>query len=257
MRGRWPESEAALRRSIELARSFDGAFPAIVGGQRLALIETAQGRYAEAHRRIHELLAASLASTNPMVRVHTPARLLATAARNRFEAGDLDAATDYLAQGFAEQAASAARNTLARLTRQSSDCPTCDVMLYPTAVPIYLAADDLPRAELATRKAEQTALLFRSPAWRATARVCHGLLAAARQEWPAAARSFEAALRTFEALGQPYDIARTAEALADVADASGTGAGLAWRRRAADIYQQLGSPRGREAAGKGRGSAPA
>lgn len=187
-----------------------------------------------------------------MVRGHSPGRLLATAIRNRFEAGDLDAATDYLAQCFAEQ-------TL------TGECPTCDVTLYPVAVPVYLALGDLDQAERASRKAQETALLFRSQAWSAAARSCHGLVAGARHEWAAATESLGDALRTFEALGQPYDVARTLEALADVADAGApadAGQASALRARAAELYARLGSPRAAqlgaaptgEVAGKRQGS---
>jgi tetratricopeptide (TPR) repeat protein len=146
--------------------------------------------------------------------------------------GDLDRATEYLAEGFAEQA-------------RAADCPTCDVMLYPEAVSVYLALGDLVKAEHAYRKAEQTALLFASSAWTASARYCQGALFAARGERAAAAQSFKAALQAFETLGQPYDIARSLEALAAVV---GTGeqresSTAELRRRAAEIYMQLGSPR--------------
>jgi hypothetical protein len=199
--------------------------------QRLALLETALGRSEVAHQRLRDVLPIARSSTNPMVRQHTPARLLATAIRNRYEADDLGAATEYLAQGFAEQ-------------ELLGECPTCDVMLYPAAVPVYLALGDVRRAESASHKAEETALLFRSRAWTAAALSCRGLLAAARKDWHAAAESFAAALRMFETLDQPYDIARTLDALADATDALTRQADSdALRRRAADLYAHLGAPR--------------
>jgi tetratricopeptide (TPR) repeat protein len=234
LRGHWSESEIALRRSIELARSFDGSFAEILGIQRLALLETGMGRLQVAHERIRDVLPIARASTNPMVRGHTPGRLLATAISNRFEAGDLDAATQYLAQCFAEQAL-------------TGNCPTCDVMLYPAAVPVYLALGDLQQAERASQKAEETAQLFRSRAWTAASFSCRGLLAARRGEWPAATESFSAALRMFETLDQPYDIARTLDALAEAADAMDTPSPRtdAMRRRATELYTRLGLARPR------------
>jgi len=231
--GRWLESAASLKHSIEQAESFGGLFPQVLGAQRLAQVETALGRYALAHKRIRRALTvARHATDNAMVRGHTPARLLATAVRNRLEVGDLDRASEYLADGFAEQA-------------HAGDCPTCDVMLYPEAVSVYVALGDLAQAEHACRKAEQTALVFASSAWTASARYCQGALAAARGERTAAAQSFEVALQAFETLGQPYDIARSLEALAAVVD---TGeqrepSAAELRQRAAEIYTQLGSPR--------------
>jgi tetratricopeptide (TPR) repeat protein len=224
---------ACLTRSIEQAESFGGLFPQVLGEQRLAQVETALGQYALAHKRIRRALTvARNATDNAMVRGHTPARLLATAVRNRLEVGDLARATEYLAEGFAEQA-------------RAGDCPTCDVMLYPEAVSVYVALGDLTQAEHACRKAEQTALLFASSAWTASARYCHGLLSAARDDHTAAAHSFEAALLAFEALGQLYDVARSLEALATVAGRGEQRASspAELRQRAAEIYTHLGSPR--------------
>jgi uncharacterized protein HemY len=230
LRGQWRDSETALRRSIELARSFDGTFPEILGTQRLALLETGLGRSEDAHQRIRDVLPIARSSTNLMVREHTPARLLATAIQNRYEADDLEAAAEYLAQGFAEQAL-------------TGECPTCDVMLYPAAVPVYVALGELQAAEGASRKAEDTALLFRSRAWTAVALSCRGQLAAAREDWAAASDSFSAALRTFEAIDQPYDVARTLRALADATDAMSKPNADTLRQRASDLYVRLGVER--------------
>jgi len=52
LRGRWPESKTALVRSIELARSFGGLFPEVLGNQRLALLETG-GRGGTDHQCSH------------------------------------------------------------------------------------------------------------------------------------------------------------------------------------------------------------
>jgi hypothetical protein len=87
--------------------------------------------------------------------------------------------------------------------------------------------------------------VFASSAWTASARYCQGALAAARGERTAAAQSFEVALQAFETLGQPYDIARSLEALAAVVDTGGQrdSSAAELRQRAAEIYTQLGSPR--------------
>ena len=87
--------------------------------------------------------------------------------------------------------------------------------------------------------------MFRSQAWSAAAASCRGLLAMARQEWQSATENFAAALHVFEALEQPYEVARTLEALADVADAMGSAAAEAdaLRKRADDLHARLGSLR--------------
>src|SRR5262249_28307618 len=125
------------------------------------------------------------------------------------------------------------------------ECPTCDVMLYPAAVPVYIALDDLHQAERACQKAEETALLFRSRAWMAAALACRGHLAMANKDWDAAGDSYSAALRTFETLDQPYDIALTLDALANAHEASAKPRSStdALRRRAADLYTRLGASR--------------
>ncbi|MBI3971567.1 MAG: tetratricopeptide repeat protein [Chloroflexi bacterium] len=125
------------------------------------------------------------------------------------------------------------------------ECPGCDVLLYPVAVPIYLALGRLEEAEAACRKAEETALLFRSQAWVAAARHARGLIARARGDWSLAADRLQAARDLFEALGQPYDVARSLEALAEVAAQAGPllpdlDAG-ALRRQARSLYERLGA----------------
>jgi tetratricopeptide (TPR) repeat protein len=207
-RGEFHDSVAALRRSIELAVSFGGTFGEVLGEQRLALAETALGRYQPAYERLRRALAVARASENVMVQWHSVGRILTTLARNRYEAGDLTAGADYLAQGFANQ-------------QEIGECPGCDVLLYPVAVPIYLALGQRDDAERACRLAEATALHFRSQAWKAAARHARGLVAGTCGLWPAAAGQLLAARDLFQTLGQPYDLARSLEALAGVARRAG------------------------------------
>jgi tetratricopeptide (TPR) repeat protein len=230
--GRWAESAEALARSIELAQAVGGVFGTVLGSQRLGLLETGQGRYEQAHVRLVEALAQAHESHSPMVRGHGIGRVLATLAYNRLEAGDLARAADYLAQGFAMQ-------------RKAGDCPSCDVLLYPAAVPIFLALGDLEQAEAACSKAEETALSFSSRAWAATARYLRGVLSAAAGEHVGAVAALRAALGMFEALQQTYEVARTLTALAEVAEACRTVAEdlnpVTLRQRAAELYDQLGA----------------
>jgi tetratricopeptide (TPR) repeat protein len=180
--------------------------------QRLGLLETSRGDLEDARERLSAALATARASDSPMVRCHSTGRILATLAFNRLEAGELASAAEYVAQGFGTQ-------------QEVGECPSCDVLLYPAAVPVSIALGDLRQAEWACGRAEDTASAFGSRAWSATARFLRGQLAAAQGDHERAVASFEAALATFQALAQPYDIARTLEALARLGvDAPGTAA---------------------------------
>ena len=230
MEGRWAEAERALRRSIELARSFGGTFGEVIGAHRLGLVETAQGRYDAAHERLREALGMARQTDNTMVRAHSVGRILTALARTRYEAGDLPLATEYLALGVAAP-------------QEVGECPGCDVLLYPAAVPIYVALGDHGQAEAACRKAEETGQKYDSPAWVADARYARGLLSLAQESWDTAREALEDALKRYEALGQPYDAARTLEALARLAERApkdGLDA-AALRARAVATYEELGA----------------
>lgn len=110
----------SLRRGIDLAASVDSTFGVVLGEQRLGLLETALGRYDDAHQRLRLALQVALASGNPMVLEHSPTRLFTTLAHNRLEAGDVDAAATYLKQGLAAQAEVVAQGF--------GECVTCDVL---------------------------------------------------------------------------------------------------------------------------------
>lgn len=230
--GRWLESVDFLQRSIELARSVRSTFGEVIGLQRLGLVETGLGRHEAAYEHLCHALTLALNSDSAMVRYHGTGRVLIALARNRFEAGDLALATEYLARGFAAQ-------------QEAGQCLTCDVLLYPVAVPLYIALDDLTLAEQACRKAEETATAFRSQAWVATARYLRGLFTIARSDWHVAVDCLQEALERFEALPQPYDVARSLEALADVATkASPSLPHLSppeLRQRALEVYLRLGA----------------
>lgn len=230
LRGHWPESVKAFNRSIALCRDFGGAFGEVLGEQRLAQIETAVGLYEQAHKRLLAALETARTSDSPMVKAHSLGRIYSSLALNRYEAGELAEATRFLARGFATQ-------------RVVGDCAGCDVLLYPAAVPIYIAHGDLDLAEESCRKAEETARAFGSRSWLATARYLLGLLALARRDAEAAAFHFQEAAAQFEDLGQPYEqglaLERLAEALqlapAPVSAAEGALA------RAVALYRELGA----------------
>jgi tetratricopeptide (TPR) repeat protein len=230
--GGWQESRAAFETSVAMSQTFGGTFGQVLGLQHLVLLDMGVGRYDAAGDRLQEALALVHASDNALVRMHSRTRLYGTLARNCLDVGDLAGAADAVARGFAAQ-------------QEAGECASCDVLLYPAAVPTYLALGDLQQAEHAARKAEEVASAFRSNVWVANARYLSGLVASERGDWQLAADAFADALAVFEALEQPFDVARTLETMATLAtkaepalpalDAQDLGA------RAAAIYAQLGA----------------
>ena len=225
--GRWDESREALERSVELARSFDGTFGEVIGEQRLAILDLALGRLEAARERLERVLKIARASQEPMVRAHSLGRILSTLALTAYEQGELEEATRYLARGFATQ-------------QVVGDCAGCDVLLYPAAVPIYLAHGDLGLAEEAARKADEVAGAFRSQSWVGTARYLLGLVATAQEDGGLARERLRQALDRFEELDQPYEIARVALALGEVEEDEEAAESL--RIRARDLLDRLGAP---------------
>ena len=226
LRGDWSASRDALERSVELARSFGGPFGEVLGEQRLAQLESAQGDLAAARERLERVLAVARRSNDPMVKAHSTGRILATLALTEFADGTLEAAARYLARGVATQ-------------KVVGECAGCDVLLYPAAVPIYLALGDIGKAEDAARKADEVAGAFRSQSWVATARYLLGLVAAEQGDGSLARERFDDALQRFEALEQPYEVARIRLALAEVAESSAQSEAL--RSDAADAMDHLRS----------------
>ena len=139
-----------------------------------------------------------------MILAHSGTRLLSALTYNRFLAGDLTKAREYLDQGLAAQT-------------QLGECISCDVLLYPSAVPVQLAVGQLAAAEVSCQRVEATAVAFRSRARTATARYLRGLLSSARGEWLTARGHLDVARFSFSQLDQPLDRARCLEALAEVA----------------------------------------
>jgi tetratricopeptide (TPR) repeat protein len=225
--GRWPESTAALERSIELADSVGSIFGVVLGMQRLGVVETGLGRYEAAHDRLRRALALVQSSRNPMVQNHSPTRIYTSLTDNRLRAGDLTGAAEYLAAGYDAQQAVAAQGF--------GECVTCDVLLYPAAVAVHLARREMEQAERAAAKAEEATTWFHSRVWLATARYLRGLFLEARAEPRFAAACFEQAVAIFRQLGQPYDLARCLEALARV-----TGVAQP-REEASRLYAALGA----------------
>lgn len=230
--GRWPESRDELDRSVRLARSVGAAQGEVIGSQRLGLLETAMGRLEDGYQRLRRTVTVARASESVQVRHHSFTRTLAALAQNRLQAGQLGQAVAYIDESFQVQDA-------------VGECITCDGLLYPVAVLVFLATGDLERADRACAGAEELAASFGSRARGAGAQHARGLVAAKRGDLGAARTALEAALTTFEAVGQPYDAARCMQALAVVGRRAETDDGAAatatLERRARDLYGRLGA----------------
>jgi tetratricopeptide (TPR) repeat protein len=192
--GRWTACSEELERNVRLARSVGAGQGEVIGSQRLGLLETAVGRFDEAHSRLRATVATARASQSFQVRHHSFTRTFAALAQNRLQVGDLGAAVEYLEEGTS-------------ILQETGECITCDGLIHPVAVPIYLATGDAQRAEAACDLAEQLVVSFRSRARAAGARHVRGLLAAKSGDLPLARTCLTAAVATFDELGQPYDAA--------------------------------------------------
>ena len=175
----------------------------VLGQQRTAIVETATGRHREAHDRLTEALEMATKSDSPMVKIHSMTRLYGALALNRIDAGDLQAASRYLQRGF-------------RVQRAVGECVPCDVLMYPAAVPLYIALGDLEKADSACTHLEDAANSFGSRAWIAQARFLRGVLLGEFQEWERAKSFLREALSIYKELEQPYETAQVAQALGEV-----------------------------------------
>lgn len=235
--GDWEDSLSAFQESIDLATEVNSNFAHIIGSQRLAVLETGLGRFDDAHQRLLEAKGRAAASDSPFVRIHSSTRIYGGLAQNRLDAGDLALATQYLAEGFAAQ-------------QEYGECVTCDVLLYPAAVPIYILLGDLDQAEWACTKIEDASSSFGSRAWFAYARLLRGMLASAQQDWAQVYLLLAESQDIFEEMGQPYETAINLEHLAEVIVKDGVPesatTGLQMLERAAGIYKELGSRPGQK-----------
>lgn len=230
--GDWDQSASSLKSSVELAQKVDSTFGEVLGLQRSGAIETARGNFDEGHHLLSEALAIAQASTSPMVQVHSMTRLLGGLTSNRLEADDLQSATEYLAKGL-------------EIQRQVGQCVPCDVLLYPAAVPLYIALGDLEQADWACSQLEDAANRFGSRAWVAQARYLRGLLAGEFQEWDRSKSLLREALSIYEELGQPYELAQSQQVLGEVLLRGGTVSGDeepdALLETARKTYKQIGA----------------
>ncbi len=225
--GRWTDSGETLERGIGLAESVDAEQATIHGQQRLALLETSMGRLDSAQRRLAAMIERAESSPSAQVRHHSRTRLYACLARNRLQAGAIDAAVGAVRTGLATR-------------DEVGACLTCDALLYPVSVPVGLAAGLMDMATSGVTAATVSGAQFESGAWRAAAAHARGLLALAEADMATAGGELDDAARTFATLGQPYDEARSLEALALVLRGA-RGRPHSAVRKAETIYRSLGA----------------
>lgn len=207
--GDWSEASGHLASSVDLARQVGSTFGEVLGLQRMAAIETMRGEFETSHKLLSDALSTAQVSQNPMVQVHSMTRIFGGLTSDRLEAGDLQGATEYLAKGLEVQGA-------------VGKCVPCDVLLYPAAVPLYIALGDLEQADWACSQLEDSANRFGSRAWIAQARYLRGLLAGEFQEWKRAKTLLRGAMSIYEELKQPFDLSNTQRALGEVLLRGGT-----------------------------------
>ena len=239
--GDWESSEQALQASVEKAREVGSTFGEVLGQQRIAIVETATGRMSQAHERLTEALEIANKSDSPMVQVHSMTRLYGALAQNRLDVGDVQAANRYLERGF-------------RVQRAVGKCVPCDVLMYPAAVPLYIAIGDLEKADWACAQLEDAANGFVSRAWIAQARYLRGVMLGESQEWERSKSILREALSIYRDLEQPYESAQVAQALGEVILRGGSISGdedaESLLKEAYETYSTLGSHIRRDAVGQ-------
>ena len=120
------------------------------------------------------------------------------------------------AQGRIPAAATAIRHALNEAT-----LPAERARLLPAAVEILLAAGEVEDARDAAGEIESIASSFHSPLLFAVTERCHGLVALANDDARVALDHLRRSLAFWQSMEVPYETARTREALADAATATG------------------------------------
>lgn len=225
--GNWAEAESSLRESIALYRELGAASGEAIARQQLSVVLTARREFDEALDLLEE---GTVVAEQAVMRAHCLARLYASMARNRLQAGDVAAADDALAQGL-------------HMSLRHGNCATCDALLYPVAVGVRLAQGDVQEATVFCQRLSEEAASYGSRTWIAMARQVQGEVAAARGAYDEALMAFKKAARGFRQAGFDYEAARSLEALADVRckrNAPGDSEkGARAREEAARIYEAL------------------
>jgi predicted negative regulator of RcsB-dependent stress response len=226
--GHWPQAEAALHESIQLYRQIGAASGEALACQRLGLLQTARGQLDQAMTTLAEGV---MAAKRGLLRAHCLARLYATMARNRLNAGDISAADQSLSLGLA-------------MSDRHGHCHTCDSLLLPAAVSLRLAQGNLAAAELFCAELDRLAQQYASRTWVAMAYQSRGELFAAQEQLDRSLSCYISAYQAYIRMENRYEIARCLKAMADLRLARNApgdieAAHIA-RAEARQIFQELG-----------------
>jgi tetratricopeptide (TPR) repeat protein len=217
--GNWARAEESLRESIALYHEIGAASGEALARQRLGVVLTARGLFDEALAVLEE---GALVAERAVMRAHCLARLYATMAHNRLEAGELAAAGEVLHEGLA-------------MSQRHGNCTTCDALLLPVAVRVHTEQGTLEKAAGFCGELEEAAGRYGSQTWLAMSRQAHGILAAARGDDGEALRVLGEAITGFREAGFDYEAARCLAAAAEVHRRRGTARA---RERASQLQRQ-------------------
>lgn len=198
--GHWTRAEASLRESISLYSEIGAASGEALARQQLGVVLTARGQYEEALTVLEEGIAVA---ERAVMRAHCLARLYASMARNRLEAGDLQAADQALYLGL-------------KTSQRHGNCSTCDALLLPVAASVHLAQGNLEAATDFCRRLHEAAADYGSRTWIAMARQVQGAVAAERGAHDEAIRAYSRATRGFRQAGFDYEAARCQSAVSEL-----------------------------------------
>ena len=198
--GNWDQAEKALHESIELYREIGAASGEALACQRLGVLQTARGQLEEAWVTLEE---GEVVAERAVMRAHCLTRIYAAMARNRLEAGDLEAADDALASGLA-------------MSERHGHCATCNALLLPVAVSVRLAQQDLAAAESFCQQLDQAAEEYASRTWLAMAQQAKGEVAAAGGDVAQALACYQNAYEMFTAANYEYEAAHCLANLASL-----------------------------------------
>lgn len=198
--GHWDRAEAALCESIKLYHELGAASGEALAWQRLGVLQTARGQFAEAMSSFEEGV---MVAERAVMRAHCLTRLYASMTRNRLAADDLPAADQYLSLGIA-------------MGERHGHCTTCDALLLPAAVSVRIAQGHFEAAEAFCQQLNAAAEKYASRAWVAMACQARGELAAVQGDFPAALRYYAEAQAKYAAAGNEYEAARCLAAAANL-----------------------------------------
>jgi predicted negative regulator of RcsB-dependent stress response len=198
--GNWSVAEKFLKESIKLYRDLGAASGEALAWQRLGDLQTSAGQL---DAGLHSLQEGSQAAERAVMRAHCLGRLYASLTRNRMQAGDLNAAAQYFSLGQ-------------EMIQRHGNCATCNALLLPAAVSLFLAQDKSDLAEQYCKQLENIAEKFASRIWIAMARQARGEIFAFGSHFNKAIVRYQEAYDAYRSAGHSYEAARCLEALAHI-----------------------------------------